>query len=551
MNFFSQSSEQMREAFNAMPMQSRIITALLVAAIAIGLGFLVRGTSSVNHEVLFGGRVLNENEIDAVELSFSHAGLNDWEREGRRIRIPRESRNAYLAALEESASLPVSLQSHVQTAINSASPFESSEQRLSREMHAKEQDLGSHLARFPDIKFASVEYDRAERVGLSRDRPQSASVVVTPEGTEPLSKQRIDQIKEMIRASYAGMSSDDVAVIDTNSDGSIGFDEDADPLAAKRRDEIAFYEQKIRKHLIGYGSGLSISVYAEIDPTMDVEKTTLKYDSERTTLQDKSRKIDTQTIRPLNQGVPGAAPNAIGNRAQSLEDLESTAQTSKTKEDERESVGVAGQQYENSRMASLQTVRVRASISLPQSYYQEVWAQNWLLNNPDKKIADVPPMRTADLEKLRLEVKTNIQRTVTPLLPEVNAGESKIELVEVSDYPTLPQPATLEPETAKLALTWLAGSWQTIAMIGLALVALLVARSAIRGSGSDNGVPSEFNEGFGLELPAPPAEVAESTEKNDAMEITGGTLKDELVSIVESNPEVAANVIRNWVADAA
>jgi len=549
MNFVNQTTEQIRETLKAMPMQSRVITIMLVAAIAIGLAFLVRGSGSVSHEVLFGGRVLGENELDAVELAFSHAGLNDWEREGRRIRIPKASRSAYLAAIEASASLPISLRTNTQTAINSASPFESSEQRLAREMHAKEQDLGSHLSRFPDIKFASVEYDRAERFGLNRARPQSASVMVTPEGTQPLPKQRIEQIKDLIRASYAGMSNDDIAVIDTNSDGSTLFNEDADPLAAKRREEEAFYEQKIRKHLIGYGTGLSVSVYAEIDPTMDVEKTVLKYDSERTTLQDKSKKVEEQSSRPMNQGVPGASPNGVGNRAASIDDPSQTVQTSRVKEDERESVGVAGQQFENSRIASLRTERVRASIGLPESYYSDVWPQSWLRDNPDKQITDVPAMRTADLEKMRQDVKSKIERAVIPLLPEVNAGESKIELVEVWDYPALPVTAVPEPETAKLALTWLAKSWQTMALILLALIALLVARSAIK-SGGDS-IPSEFNEGFGLELPSLPEGMIAESENTETMEITGGSLKDELIKIVEDNPEVAANVIRSWVADAA
>ncbi len=543
MNFFNQSIEQMREAFKVMPMQSRVITVMLVAAIAIGLGFLVRGSSGSTHEVLFGGRTLGEQEIDAVELAFSSAGLNSWEREGRRIRIPKDSRAAYLAALQDSSSLPISLRSNVQSAIESNSPFDSSEQRTSREMHAKEQDLGGKIATFPDIRWASVEYDRGERFGLSRSRPQSASVVIAPEGTDALSKDRIRMIKDLIRGSYAGMTSEDVVVIDTNASSSSELIDDTDPLTNKRREEEARYEQKVRKQLSGLGPDVRVAVYAEIDPTMDVEKTVLKYDAERTTLTDRSKKIDSQSNRPLAQGVPGAVPNAIGNRATSIEE---NAQTMKLKEDERESSGVAGQQFENSRIASLQVERVRVSVGLPQSYYQLVWSQEYLRDNPDKKPTDVPPMRTADLEKLRTDVRANIQKAVTPLLPEVNAGESKIELVEVWDYPNLPELEPPAPETAKIALTWLAESWQTLALILVALVALLVARGAIRG-GSGDGVPGEFAEGFGLELPAPPVIANEENEKGATMEITGGSLKDELITIVENNPEVAANVIRNWV----
>ena len=99
-------------------------------------------------------------------------------------------------------------------------------------------------------------------------------------------------------------------------------------------------------------------------------------------------------------------------------------------------------------------------------------------------------------------------------------------------------------------MTWLAESWQTIALGFLALVALLVARSAAR-AGSGDKTPSEFAEGFGLNIPTPPPELEDQDEDSDQMTITGGSLKEELTVLVENNPEVAANVIRGWVGDAA
>jgi flagellar M-ring protein FliF len=35
------------------------------------------------------------------------------------------------------------------------------------------------------------------------------------------------------------------------------------------------------------------------------------------------------------------------------------------------------------------------------------------------------------------------------------------------------------------------------------------------------------------------------------MEITGKTLTDELSGLIESNPDVAANVLRSWMGEAA
>lgn len=544
MNFFKQSSDQAREAFASMPMQSRIITGMLVAAIAIGLAFLVRGDSTGGGEYLFGGRAFSEQELAGMEMAFSAAGLNDWQRDGLRMKIPNESKSEYLAAMKESVTLPMSLHSNVEDAINATTVFDSSQLHGARFDAALERDLGSSISKMVDIKAASVVHDRGQRLGLGRETPQSASVFVQPEGTQPLSRQRVEAIRELVRGAYAGMKPEDVVVTDANSVSGSGFADDEDPLLRKQREAEAWTEQKIRKILVGYPA--DIAVTAEVDPQMDVEKTSLKYGAEPTNLSNKSRKIETSTNRQPPRGVPGAQPNAIGNRSASLDE---NLETMKSKEDERFTQGVADQEYENSRLASLQVKQIRVTVGLPKSYYETLHARQSAKEVEAGTIEKIEPMSPDDYETLKSETQDTIKAAVAPLLPKGTAGADPLPLVEVFSYPDLPGPEIEGPDTTKIALTWLAGSWQTIALVCLGLVALLVARSAV-GSGGGSA-PTEFQEGFGLELPAPPV-VAETNEEGDEkMTITGSSLKDELLTLVESNPEVAANVIRGWVGEAA
>lgn len=175
MSFFKQTTGQAREAFTAMPMQSRVISVMLVAVIAIGLAFLVRDGRALGNVHLFGGRSFSEQELDAVELAFSRAGLNGWEREGRRIRVPKESQAAYLAAVAESP-LPISLHSLQQEAINETSVFDSNESSLRRVMHAKEQDLGSTIPSFrrsAGRKSSTIAGNAEDLVAHARNRPAS------------------------------------------------------------------------------------------------------------------------------------------------------------------------------------------------------------------------------------------------------------------------------------------------------------------------------------------------------------------------------------------
>ncbi|SMP39917.1 flagellar M-ring protein FliF [Neorhodopirellula lusitana] len=538
--------EQFRNIFSSMPVPSRVIAGLLVVVIVLALGFLVRGSSTTQEEYLLGGRMLDEQDIDAAELAFGSAGLTGWQREGRRLKIPTLQRSEYLAALEQSSALPNSLRTHIQSAIDSSTAFESSEQRIARIMHAKEQDLSDNITKFNDIRSANVTYDQGERMGLSRGRSQSASVVVQPEGIEPLSRARIQMIKEMIRASFAGMSVDDVQVTDTNSSAMPGNSDDDDPMSKKRREEESYYEQKIRAQLAGYGP-IQVKTFAEIDPTMGVEKASLKYADQPTTLQESSRKYEIESSRPIPGGVPGAQPNTIANRPVKIDQ---TAQTSRTKEDERSSNRVAGQEYETTRIAALPVKRIRVSIGLPTSYYRQVWTQEFLQSNPDKKGEDVPGMGNAELQSLRERTQLAIKSAVTPLLPSVSAGEDRFPLVEVWDFPDLPVREIATIGTGQVALDWLSNSWQSIAMIMLAALALMVARGAMKSIGGDAD-PASFSEGFGLELPSPPPPPVEVEGSVDHMEITGGSLKQELIGLVEGNPEVAANVIRSWIGEAA
>ena len=153
------------------------------------------------------------------------------------------------------------------------------------------------------------------------------------------------------------------------------------------------------------------------------------------------------------------------------------------------------------------------------------------------------------MEGLRVKTEKKIQEIVSPLLPQVAAGADPVSLVTVRDAPDFQIAETTEELATSQALTWLAESWQTLALVFLGLVALLVARSAAKSTG--NAAPQEFQEGFGLEMPQRPQSEQEVDEESERMTITGGSLKDELLHLVEDNPEVAANVIRGWVGDAA
>lgn len=549
MDNFQETFNKLRDSFLQMPLPTRVIGGSMVAVIAIGLWMLSASIGSEQSmERLFGGNVLSDDEITKIQAALSAAELRDWQVEHNRISVPSDYKDQYIRAISEADALPLHTRTFVDEVQQTIGPWELNSHRLDRQAHAKERDLGRRIAEFPSILRASVEHSVLD-VGFSSDRRQSASVVVNPVGSDPLPPHMIRKIKEMVRASYAGMEDDDVVVTDVNAHG-VGEGDSDNPLFQARVRWEQFYFRKAHQVLAGFGP-LSIDATVEIDPTMDAETASLQYDTQPTTLQEQSAQLSIESSRPMPGGVPGVASNAYGNRPAAIDPAQ--PQTSKTTQRNEALKKVAGEQYEISRTASLQPKRLSFSVGVPDSYYEKIWRDDFFRLNPEATAEDLEPMTAEDRNRLKLATVEEIKTALSPMLLSISAGEDPFPLIEVWDHRDLPAPLPDPPSTAAQAITWLSKSWQTLALFGLGILALMVARGVAK---SGFGAPRpEFEEGFGLEIPTPVASddgsLPVDMPPSPRLTVTGQHLKDELSQAVGANPEAAASVLRSWLDAAA
>lgn len=541
MNNFREMLNSLRDAFMQLPMPTRVIGASMAVLIAIGLWMLTSGVGQTASKVrLFASDNLTDDEITKILAAFSAARLNDWEVEYNRIKVPADARDEYLNAAAEVLPLKdATIQSQVQ---EDANPFFSDSFRQSRESHAKELDLGRRISAFPDILRASVEHDILSR-GFGTNLKQSASVVVTPVGSEPLSAPRIRAIKEMVRASYAGMLADDVVVTDVNARG-LGALEEENPLLAARIEHEEWYTKKAMALLQGFGP-LTIDATVEIDPTLEVEHAKLAYDQQGVPLQESNSSLSVESSKPVPSGVPGTATNALGNQSAQLDPA--NTHVSKTTQKNEQISKVTGESWETSKKAAFQPKRVSYSVGVPESYYEKIYRIQYLQENIDVTADDIPPMTPDVRAKLKQDTAARIKQALDPTLLPVAPGEDKFPFVEVWDHRDFPELAAEEPSQVATALSWLANSWQTLGLFVLAIIALIVARSV--GKMGAGVARPDFEEGFGLELPKPPEEeiIEMDEDGGPRLTITGQHLKQELSQLVTSNPEAAANVLRKWL----
>ena len=127
--------------------------------------------------------------------------------------------------------------------------------------------------------------------------------------------------------------------------------------------------------------------------------------------------------------------------------------------------------------AGLTPISARVSVGVPASYLKKVWHER----HPDPPGQDPATPDAAALDQIGAEESAKIRRHVAQLLPPTLTAADPAEQVTVTTFEDLQAPEPPPPGVAEQAWSWLAASWRTVGLAGLALVCLLWLRSAVRG----------------------------------------------------------------------
>lgn len=539
MDLLRQSTGQARQALDSMPPLSRAVLAVMLLLVLASGSFLYRSASDSSHEMLFGGRSLVDHELDAIELAFSRAGLDAWQRSGRQIQIPKEKRSEYLAALSDTSALPFTLRNPMKEAMQASNLFDSTSMRNSREMLAKEQDLGIKIAAFPDVQWASVDYDEGEKRGLSSPKQQSASILVIPQTDSPLSHNRIKSIQELVRGSFAGLNAEDIVVIDTNANPDDGvFNED--PAFRKQKEVETRIEQKVRNLLADFPAKIAVS--AQIDDASDKQRALLKIRSDTVNLLTPKTLLDVlDNKHPVSTSKRDSA-SVIGNRSvvitSSFDDLVREA---------ADTIGKENQTNDYSEFKSLRIKSVRVSVGLPTSYYQQLHTQEFRKNKPGKVGEDVPGMTDQDLADLRGKTEDVIRSAVTVLLPEAKSALTDTPLVEVWDYTDFSGVGVTSTNQAESIFGWMINSKNHLLYLALSFLTLLAVVGYSKFSSQRKLLSHEDK------AAAESLRLHEMTKRHGELYRPtdhASKLERQLSASFESDPELGAKVIQNWIRQA-
>jgi len=563
LNPLNQITKQISDLIASMTPTARIMAGLMFTTILVSLGWILSVQQTIKYEYLLGGQVFTEDQLKYAEQAFGDAALPNYERDGMRIKVPKKTKDVYMKALSSNGALPKEWGFEKMRALESTNPFLSTDLIKMKSEVASEQTLAGIIRRMPMIDYASVEFDET-RHGFARNSEKSASVQVQSRGRK-VDISILKHIAMMTQSFWSGLKLENVTVVDLG--GSNLFRGSSDPnspdqhplLQAQTDWEEKYYNQ-VTPLLDSYGD-VKLAVGVEIDPTLQKESEQLKYDTQITPLQSTTSKKDSENSKMPPSGRPGAEPNAISNQPQSIAN-QTPQQQSKAKEIAENVNGVAGHEATATRQAGLVPTKVTVTVGLPQSYYRKVWIARAMAKDPKlTKEADVAAFTDEELKKIKEEAEASVKSAISGVLKQVREGDDRFPLVTVYDYADLPLPEIPQPAMSAMAIGWLAESWSTLALLGVVLVALFMMMGFVRGQATSPR-DREFAQGFGIEVPASASDeldLGEGDAKKDSEEeetgpkfqVTGGEMKDDLSTLIKQNPEIAVNLLKSWIGDAA
>jgi flagellar M-ring protein FliF len=552
MDLLNRAYAQLYDLFRSMTPGSRLTAGLLLAVVGISVGYLFMHPAAQPQVDLMNGAPIQASQLRTIEAALGKANLKTYEVRGTKIFVPRGEEAAYMAALTDAKALPQNLGWAQREAVNETSFFDVGSQRdRNRQKIAVQDALSTAIRNKPGIEDAAVIYDEDTKPGFGHEKQMTALVSVRPAGNLPLDERQVSDIRQIVVAGKAGMKPENVTVADLNGRTWRGVEEGAmvgDKLyiSLKRA-----YEQdlktKILNALCRYISGVTVEVNMELG-------------SERT-LREKHATYDARLSHRPNAvaNAPQAALNANFPRPQVVAPLASNVTTvlkavlddgSGSRDPTRSLPTAAAANTPSERESDQWTPRLaKVSIGIPDSYFRQIW-EIWEKRSHGEARE---PSKTSDattLDRIRAEESAKIQKHVAQLLPPVEGINNPTELVVVTRFDDLPVKELPPAAWDQNAYAWLRQYGGMLALVGLALVSLLVLRSMAR-AGAAEARTASLLAGVTMteDIPVPSEEPTESIPLHHARRAssTSAVGRDELSELVGQDPNAAAGILRTWV----
>ncbi len=469
----------------ALPTSVRATAGMVLFALAIAVMVLSRSQPPERYEFLLTGRSLNKAELSEIEAAFAAAQLQEYMIENGRIRIPASQRAAYLQAIADRKALPHGFYAPADEAIEGSSPIELSSSRDQRFKHAREKQAALAVRSIPGIEDAFVLFDETERRGFRGDREFTALVGVFSAEDQPLDPATLQTIRDMVLGFKAGLHAEHVTVTDIRSRRTLrGNDHD---VLQSWSATYGWWKQSLQREWT------------------DRIKTVLAF-------------IPGAQVAVHVQLQPNSSP-AAASVPPAASEFQGDANLA-------EPAGGDGP-------VSLGPPHISISIGVPASYLRRV-----VLGRQDAA-RNLQLATARELGQVEEETRQKIQSAILPLLPGPTVDPSQITITTFEDPSLVDQPIARRGPRA-----WLAGNWQLAALFATATAVAAILLGFRHSARHLTETPRErrfqvVREGGSNLSPVPPAD--------GPLGSSDAELRDRLSSLVQGDPDAAAQTLSKWI----
>jgi flagellar M-ring protein FliF len=544
MDVIRQQFARIQEQFAALTASQRMLAVSLVVIMVMTLLWWAKYAGTSETEPV-SPVAMTTDELTAAKLSLDTSNIPNVV-SGSNILVAADRKISAIATLAAARVLPRDGDRGFQEIISGINAFDSESNKAKLWNVALQHNLEQIICNMPGVQSCKVLIDPTAREHVEGSVRPSASVSVNLRPPNKPERKLAEAIGYLVSGSNAQLSQSRVnVVIDRKVFPLQDRSEDDLASAGDTSDRQAAYEQynesKISKALQGYGDVVA-TVRAKID--MVSQKTTEKTITAVKSVETKSETTNTESSQPI---PGGGEPGAGANTGASLAPIASAERGTTTEEHVKsEMQNFPSEKLSNTNKPAGEPMVLSAAVHIPHGYFVDLarHAAGADAKEPDEKTVE------ALFEAQRPKIAQIVMKTV-------GLQDEKDVVIDASPD-ALPMMAAIAPETVSTSGTvarTVFSHAREITLGALALVSLFMVSTMVKkGAPAPAFVgPAEKVEpallGNGEVIAG---EVGEGNPMLDGMELDDDSIRaqqmvEQVSTLVEENPDAAANLVKRWL----
>lgn len=271
MDFLNKLLALTSERVKSMSPTARMAGAASLALVVLCAGWMFAQHGGGPDTYLMGGETFSASQLRDMQTAFGKAGLEDYEIDKSRLRVPHGQQSKYMAALADEGALPEDFGEYLRKAVNSSGFMLYGAQQEAQTKVAIQSELQHVISRMRGIEKAFVHIAEETSRGFPQTKTVTASVGVEPCDNQSIDEATVATIRSFVASAWGGLKPEAVTVVDLSGNRLFaGSDGEAKPPAegrdyASRKKQLEQdWQAKITRVLAIPGALVTANV--ELDP---------------------------------------------------------------------------------------------------------------------------------------------------------------------------------------------------------------------------------------------------------------------------------------------